>query len=132
MYRVAEVAKMLGVDNTEIYEKLISHKSILDSAVSKEEGINMISERGVEILSTLLGSHADYELAEPQEEKKQLTKHDKDRQIIKSKIDILNNEIDALDEEISVKDQKIQVLTLQLLEILGLDIDDANIRTVDV
>ncbi len=51
MYKIREAAKLLNVETVEIHKKLISLKKELSAHVHKSNGITMIDEKGIDIIS---------------------------------------------------------------------------------
>ena len=110
MYRVSEIADLIGVEKTEVFEKLITHKSLLDPNIVKVEGVTYFDERGYEILRTLFSKSRDeYVTSEKTDAKptKSMSKFDREREILYDKIEILRNEINNLDSELELKDEMI-------------------------
>ena len=119
MYKVSDVAEMIGVEKTEIFEKMISHKSLLDPNLSKVDGVTYFDDRGLEILRTLFSknreetSHTERNDTKPT---KLVSKFERDREILYDKIDILRNELFNLDSELELKDDMILKYHVKLLE----------------
>lgn len=124
MYKVSEVADLLSVEKTDIFEKMISHKALLEPNIKKIDGVTYFDQRGLEILKTLLlkndlnadsfedkGKTTDvtFESAEGHELSKKLapSKFEKNRRSFLEQIEILKSEILKLDEEIALKDELI-------------------------
>lgn len=122
MYKVSEVADIIGVEKVEIFEKMISHKSILDPSIFKRDGITYFDERGLEILKTLFHTNTAVDLKIEQEILKESksnnpkNKKDKEYDILKNKIQILTNELSNLDEELELKDEILLKHQFKLLE----------------
>lgn len=138
MYKISEVAELLAVEKTDIFAKLISHKSLLDPNIKKVDGVTYFDQRGVEILKTLLSKtnvtvDDSYVDSEPEDEDVHLnqtetskpytmSKFEKDRRILLDQIDILHKEMQKLDDEIALKDNLILGYQIKLdedFEILG-------------
>lgn len=138
MYKISEVAELLAVEKTDIFAKLISHKSLLDPNIKKVDGVTYFDQRGVEILKTLLSKtnvtvDDSYVDSEPEDEDVHLSqtetskpyimsKFEKDRKILLDQIDILHKEMQKLDDEIALKDNLILGYQIKLdedFEILG-------------
>lgn len=125
MYKVSDVAELMGVEKTEIFEKMISHKNLLDSNISKVDGVTYFDDRGFEILKTLLSkSGEDLLTLEKVEAKhnKPPSKFEKERDILYDKIDILKNELFNLDAELELKDEMILKYQYKLSE----DVESIN------
>jgi len=54
MYKVSEVAELLGVSKVEVFEKLISYSDELKPYVRKQKGVTFIDESGVGLLRKLI------------------------------------------------------------------------------
>lgn len=117
MYKVSELADLIGVEKTEIFEKMISHKSLLDPNISKVDGVTYFDERGYEILRTLFFKGGDenhhYEKTEVKP-LKSISKFDREKDILYDKIEILKNELFNLDSELELKDDMILKLQIKL------------------
>lgn len=110
MYKVSEIADLIGIEKTEVFEKLITHKSLLDPNIVKVDGVTYFDERGYEILRTLFSKSRDENNnSEKYDVKptKSLSKFDREREILYDKIEILRNEIANLDSELELKDEMI-------------------------
>lgn len=123
MYKISEVAELLAVEKTDIFAKLISHKSLLDPNIKKVDGVTYFDQRGVEILKTLLlksnvvveetdvetDDEEDDVFSESDDVTKPyaMSKFEKERKILLDQIEILQNELFKLDEEIALKDNLI-------------------------
>ncbi len=125
MYKVSEAADIIGVEKVDIFEKMITHKALLDPNITKQDGVTYFDDRGLEILKTLfhttleIGSDLQRETEEsPKELKvnKPKTRQDKEYEILKKKIDILTNELNNLDRELNVKDELIGKYQFKMLE----------------
>ncbi len=121
MHKISEVAELLLVEKTEIFAKLISHKSLLEPNIKKIDGVTYFDQRGVEILKTLLNKPASMEeqppvpeeaeaevLSEEPVRKQPLTRYEKERKVYMDQIEILKAELLRLDEELAVKDALIE------------------------
>jgi hypothetical protein len=119
MYKVSELADLLGVEKTEIFEKMITHKSLLDPNISKVDGVTYFDERGYEIIRTLFSKGTDdthqYERSE-NKPVKSISKFDKEKDILYDKIEILKNELLNLDSELELKDDMILKFQIKLSE----------------
>lgn len=125
MYRVSDVAELIGVEKTEVFEKMITHKSLLDPNISKIDGVTYFDERGYEILRTLFSKKKEEPLTSDKTESrpaKTITKFEKERDILYDKIDILKNELFNLDSELELKDDMILKYQLKLAE----DVESIN------
>ena len=125
MYRVSDVAELIGVEKTEVFEKMITHKSLLDPNISKIDGVTYFDERGYEILRTLFSKKKEEPLINEKTEgrpAKTITKFEKERDILYDKIDILKNELFNLDSELELKDEMILKYQLKLAE----DVESIN------
>lgn len=118
MYKVSDVAELIGVEKTEIFEKMISHKALLDLNISKIDGVTYFDERGFEILKTLFSKNDEIAQVEKTEIKpiKSISKFEKERDILYDKFEILKNELYNLDSELELKDEMIQKFQEKLLE----------------
>lgn len=114
MYRVSEVATLLSVEKTDIYEKMISHKSLIDPNVKKSDGITYITERGLEILGALFSKEIDKAIKKDVVKNRQPSKFEKDRTILYNKIAILKTEIKKLDKEMIEKTEEKRFLFQKL------------------
>ncbi len=121
MHKISEVAELLLVEKTEIFAKLISHKSLLEPNIKKIDGVTYFDQRGVEILKTLLNKptsideqppvpeEAEVEvLSEEPVRKQPLTRYEKERKVYMDQIEILKAELVRLDDELAVKDALIE------------------------
>lgn len=119
MYRVSELADLIGVEKTEIFEKMITHKSLLDPNISKVDGVTYFDERGYEILRTLFSKkQEELNPIERLDSKplKSVSKFDKEKDILYDKIEILKNELINLDSELELKDDMILKFQIKLNE----------------
>lgn len=124
VYKVSDVAELIGVEKTEIFEKMITHKALLDPNISKIDGVTYFDDRGFEILKTLFSRINDDAFIEKNEIKpiKSVSKFEKERDILYDKIDILKNELFNLDSELELKDEMILKYQDKLIE----DIEQIN------
>ena len=125
MYRVSDVAELIGVEKTEVFEKMITHKSLLDPNISKIDGVTYFDERGYEILRTLFSKKKEEPVTSDKTEgrpAKTISKFEKERDILYDKIDILKNELFNLDSELELKDDMILKYQLKLAE----DVESIN------
>lgn len=124
MYKVSDVAELIGVEKTEIFEKMITHKALLDPNISKIDGVTYFDDRGFEILKTLFSRVNDDSVIEKNEIKpiKSVSKFEKERDILYDKVDILKNELFNLDSELELKDEMILKYQDKLIE----DIEQIN------
>ncbi len=118
MYKVSEVAELIGVEKTEIFEKMITHKTLIDPNIHKKDGVTYFDERGLEILKTLFSkdissspgefnSFKSEQSIDPAKKNRPLSKFERDRKILIDKMDILKNELMNLDMELKLKDEMI-------------------------
>ena len=118
LYKVSEVAEVIGVEKTEIFEKMITHKTLMDPNIHKKDGVTYFDERGLEILKTLFskdissspGEFDNFKLEQQNDSIKKnrpLSKFERDRKILIDKMDILKNELMNLDMELKLKDEMI-------------------------
>lgn len=118
MYKVSEVAEVIGVEKTEIFEKMITHKTLMDPNIHKKDGVTYFDERGLEILKTLFSkdisnSAVEFDglnieqLNDSVKKNRPLSKFERDRKILIDKMDILKNELINLDTELKLKDEMI-------------------------
>lgn len=139
MYKVSEVAELLSVEKTDIFEKMISHKALLEPNIKKIDGVTYFDQRGLEILKTLLlkndvntDSYEDkgktgevsLEGGEGHDGAKNVpsSKFEKNRKSFLEQIDILKSELLKLDEEMALKDDLIlgyQQKNFEDLELIG-------------
>ncbi|MDH8679186.1 hypothetical protein QE109_13585 [Fusibacter bizertensis] len=124
VYKVSDVAELIGVEKTEIFEKMITHKALLDPNISKVDGVTYFDDRGFEILKTLFSKVNDETVIEKSEIKpiKSVSKFEKERDILYDKVDILKNELFNLDSELELKDEMILKYQDKLIE----DIEHIN------
>lgn len=124
VYKVSDVAELIGVEKTEIFEKMITHKALLDPNISKIDGVTYFDDRGFEILKTLFSRVNDDSIIEKNEIKpiKSVSKFEKERDILYDKVDILKNELFNLDSELELKDEMILKYQDKLIE----DIEQIN------
>ena len=129
MYKVSEAADLIGVEKVEIFEKMITHKALLDPNISKQDGVTYFDERGLEILKTLfhtsLEQNQDLDSEEMDSVKegkpnKIKTRQDKEYDILKRKLKILTDELTNLDQELEVKDELVTKYQFKLLEDLDM------------
>jgi len=118
VYKVSDVAELIGVEKTEIFEKMITHKALLDLNISKIDGVTYFDERGFEILKTLFSKNEDINQVDKIEVKpiKSISKFERERDILYDKVEILKNELYNLDSELELKDEMIQKFQEKLLE----------------
>jgi len=118
LYKVSEVAEVIGVEKTEIFEKMITHKTLMDPNIHKKDGVTYFDERGLEILKTLFSkdissSPSDFDNFKFEQQNdsikknRPLSKFERDRKILIDKMDILKNELMNLDMELKLKDEMI-------------------------
>jgi len=133
VYKVGEAADMIGVEKVDIFEKMITHKSILDPNIKKVDGVTYFEEQAITILKTLFyGSTQNetrsdanaYSEKNPVEKRivKVRSKFERERDILYDKINILKYEIGNIDDALKMKDD--QVLSYQ--EKLSEDLDVIN------
>lgn len=128
LYKIGDVAELLKVEKTDIFAKLISHKSLLEPNIKKVEGVTYFEERGLEVLKTLFYKKDKESIKESvdarkslddsfsTEHKKTLSKYEREKNILYDQIEILNNELTKLDMEIELKDQMLLSFHEKLLE----------------
>lgn len=118
MYKISEVAEILGIDKIQIVEKMISQKSLLDPYINKRSGVTYFDKRGLEVLESLVkGKKTVSEKKEVKSESIDLVqkvsvnrpvdKYDIERDHIKKEIAILKNQLLSLDSELRHKDEAI-------------------------
>ena len=125
MYKVSEVAELIGVEKTEIFEKLISHKSLIEPNILKIDGVTYFDERGFEILATLFSKSLNSTFVANTDKlemktNRALSKFDKERDVLYDKIEILRNELVNLDSELELKDDIVKKFQLKLNEEMDL------------
>lgn len=129
MYKVSDAADIIGVEKVEIFEKMITHKALLDPNISKQEGVTYFDERGLEILKTLFHTNTEHNPNVKNEEHEGLKEHkpnkiksrqDKEYDILKRKIEIITNELANLDQELEMKDELLSKYQFKLLEDLDM------------
>lgn len=103
MYKVSEVAEMLAVDNTKIYEQLIVHRELLDPVTRKEQGVLHFETEGVKLLAKLLKVKPPAGL----QKKRVLTDYEKQIAALRRQAEILFAEVRSLDEEIAGLDARL-------------------------
>lgn len=102
MYRVIEVARMLGVSKVTVYKKISKNKKILKNHVVTRSNITYIDDEGVEIIRNSIepgvNGHdlSDYEI-------KQMVTED-----LTSMIQLLNQQIEVKKRQILRKDEIIE------------------------
>jgi len=121
MYKVSEVAELIGVEKTEIFEKLISHKSLIEPNILKIDGVTYFDERGFEILTTLFSKSVNNTFAANTDKSelktnRSVSKFDRERDVLYDKIEILRNELVNLDSELELKDDIVKKFQLKLNE----------------
>jgi hypothetical protein len=133
LFKISEISEMLGVEKTEIFEKMITHKELLDNNIKKVDGVTYFDERGVEILRMLLlKQETPNDVAEVQEEllteeakpkrSRMTSKFDRERNILYDKMEILKNELFNLDTQLEMKDEMILKYQTRILQ----DMDHIN------
>lgn len=129
MYKVSDAADIIGVEKVEIFEKMITHKALLDPNISKQEGVTYFDERGLEILKTLFHTSTEHNQSVKNEEHEGSKEHkpnkiksrqDKEYDILKRKIEIITNELANLDQELEMKDELLSKYQFKLLEDLDM------------
>lgn len=130
LYKVSEAAEIIGVEKVDIFEKMITHKSLLDAMIKKQDGVTYFDERAIDVLKTLffggqvsnsqMESNDDLgEVNEPKNDIKVVkmkSKFEKDREILYDKIEILKNELFNLDTELEMKDEMIHKYQRKMIE----------------
>lgn len=126
MYKISEAADLIGVEKVDIFEKMITHKSILDPSIKKVDGVTYFEERGIGILKTLFfgaqngdisETSSEIDLAKPEKRVvKVRSKFERERDILYDKIGILKQEIANLDKELFMKDELLLSYQKKLLE----------------
>ncbi|MBF4695448.1 hypothetical protein [Fusibacter ferrireducens] len=125
MYKVSEAADIIGVEKVEIFEKMITHKALLDPNISKQDGVTYFDERGLEILKTLFHSSLeqnqdvsseDVDIIKDAKPNKLKSRQDKEYDILKRKLEIITDELLNLDQELEVKDELVAKYQFKLLE----------------
>lgn len=102
MYRVIEVARMLGVSKVTVYKKISKNKKILKNHVVTRSNITYIDDDGVEIIRNTIEQNAnghdlsDYEI-------RQMVTED-----LTSMIQLLNQQIEVKKKQILKKDEIIE------------------------
>ena len=133
MFKVGEVSELLGVEKTEVFEKMISHKELLDHNIKKIDGVTYFDERGLEILRMLLSKQevpADVPIAAEDslsdqgspKRSRMISKFDRERNILYDKIEILKSELFSLDTQLEMKDEMILKYQARVVE----DLDQIN------
>ncbi|MBS7526536.1 hypothetical protein KHM83_07585 [Fusibacter paucivorans] len=126
MYKISEAAELIGVEKVDIFEKMITHKAILDPNIKKIEGVTYFEERGIAILKTLFfGTQSGEEklteegaetIAPEKRVVKVRSKFERERDILYDKILILKHELVNLDDELSMKDDMLLSYQKKLIE----------------
>lgn len=127
MYKISEVAEILGINKVQIVEKMISQKGLLDPHISKKSGVTYFDKRGLEILESLInGKSATVEKVEEKKEsidlvqkshnKRPVDKYDIERDHLKKEIAILKNQLLSLDSELRHKDEAIENYQRRILK----------------
>lgn len=133
MYKVGEAADMIGVEKVEIFEKMITHRTLLDPNIKKIDGVTYFEEQAITILKTLFNgsslnsAHTDVvEHSEKSQIEKRVvkvrSKFERERDILYDKINILKYEIGNLDEALKMKDDQIFSFQEKLID----DLDVIN------
>lgn len=125
MYKVSEVAEILGVEKTEVFEKLISHKSLIDPNLFKIDGVTYFDDRGLEILKTLFSKQSDISSVNSHEKtdmklSKSISKFDRERDVLYDQVEILRNELVNLDSELELKDDIVRKYQIKMMEEMDL------------
>lgn len=129
MYKVSEAADIIGVEKVEIFEKMITHKALLDPNISKQDGVTYFDERGLEILKTLFHTNLeqnqdsvseDMDYIKEAKPNKIKSRQDKEYDILKRKLEIITDELMNLDQELEVKDELVAKYQFKLLEDLDM------------
>lgn len=126
VYKISEAAELIGVEKVEIFEKMITHKAILDPNIKKIEGVTYFEEHGIAILKTLFfgTQNGEDKLTEEgvethvQEKRvvKVRSKFERERDILYDKILILKHELVNLDDELTMKDDMLLSYQKKLIE----------------
>ncbi|MBS7526537.1 hypothetical protein KHM83_07590 [Fusibacter paucivorans] len=98
MYRVIEVAKMLGVSKVTVYKKINKNKKLLKNHIQTRSNITYIDDVGIEIIKNTIEVTSTYSSTDPS-----------DIGIIqKEVIDNLNETILFLSDQVSKKKMQIE------------------------
>jgi predicted transcriptional regulator len=93
MYRVIEVAKMLGVSKVTVYKKINKNKKSLKNHIHTRSNITYIDDTGVEIIKSTIEVSSTYS-----------TNDQSDINLVqKEMLDSLNENISFLNEQIIIK-----------------------------
>ncbi|GAU75778.1 hypothetical protein [Fusibacter sp. 3D3] len=125
MYKVSEAADIIGVEKVEIFEKMITHKALLDPNISKQDGVTYFDERGLEILKTLFHTSLDLNQSSTSDDMDHIkdvkqnkikSRQDKEYDILRRKLEIITDELTNLDQELEIKDELMAKYQFKLLE----------------
>jgi hypothetical protein len=126
VYKISEAAELIGVEKVDIFEKMITHKAILDPNIKKVEGVTYFEERGIAILKTLfygtlsgednVKEEGDTLIVPEKRIVKVRSKFERERDILYDKILILKHELMNLDSELAVKDELLLSYQKKLME----------------
>lgn len=102
MYRIIEVARMLGVSKVTVYKKINKNKKLLKNHVHIRSNISYVDDEGVEIIkNTIEASLQNQDLSEI-EIKREAIEH------LKMMVDLLNQQITEKKNQIHRKDDLIE------------------------
>lgn len=113
MYKVSEIAAILGVDNTKVFEQLLLNRDLLEDHITNEQGLLKLGEPGLEMISKLL----NIEKIERKSRAKETVLTDAQREIldIERQCEILLRELDSIEEDINRIDGEMEKMLHQLL-----------------
>lgn len=104
MYRVIEVARMLGVSKVTIYKKIHKNKKLLKDCIHLRSNITYVDDQGVAIIKDLIEvSPAQEQGFEEQEEIKRLYLEE-----LSETISFMNRQIHIKKQQIQRKDEIIE------------------------
>jgi len=104
MYRVIEVAKLLGVSKVTIYKKINKNKKDLKNHIHTRSNITYIDDVGVEIIKKTIEVSSSYHVNDNYDESelKKIAIEDLDKQI-----EFLNEQVIEKKKQIAKKDELI-------------------------
>jgi len=98
MYRVIEVAKMLGVSKVTVYKKINKNRKSLKNHIHTRSNITYIDDIGVEIIKSTIEVSSTYS-----------TNDQSDINLVqKEMLDSLNETIAFLNEQITIKKKQLE------------------------
>lgn len=111
MYRVIEVARMIGVSKVTIYKKVNKNKKILRNHIHVRSNITYIDDEGVEIIKKTIESST---LIHDQNDTTDFEIKKQSIEELKKIIELLNHQIEVKKKQILRKDEIIESYKLLL------------------